>query len=186
MKRIFDLVVSLLLIGLLGFPMLLIGFLVRLTSNGPALYWSNRVGIGNVIFKMPKFRTMYSHTPPLATHLLKNADSYTTPVGRLLRKLSLDELPQLLSVVRGDMSLVGPRPSLFNQHDLISLRTERGIHRIVPGITGWAQVNGRDDLPLPVKVEYDEFYVKNRSFWLDLKILGMTFIKTAKSEGVSH
>ena len=169
MKRIFDLLLSLCLVPVLLVPILVIAVLVRLTSRGPALYWSDRVGVGNEVFKMPKFRTMRIDTPAFATHLLKDPDAYLTPIGPFLRKSSLDELPQLWSVLKGDMSFVGPRPALFNQDDLISLRTEKGIHKITPGITGWAQVNGRDDLPIPIKVGYDEYYLKNRSFLFDFK-----------------
>ena len=152
MKRIFDLFLFLCLVPVLLFPILVIAVMVRLTSRGPALYWSDRVGVGNGIFKMPKFRTMRIDTPPVATHLLQNPDAYLTPIGPFLRKSSLDELPQLWSVLRGDMSFVGPRPALYNQDDLIELRTKKGIHGLVPGITGWAQINGRDDLPIPIKV----------------------------------
>src|SRR5450759_1914082 len=167
MKKIFDLLLSLCLIIVLSVPIFIIAVLVRLTSRGPALYWSGRVGVGNGIFKMPKFRTMRIDTPAVATHLLKEPDVYLTPVGHFLRKTSLDELPQLWSVLRGDMSFVGPRPALFNQEDLIALRTEKGVHRLIPGITGWAQINGRDDIQIPVKVEYDEYYLLHRSFLLD-------------------
>ena len=170
----------------LSVPIFVVGLIVKLTSKGPALYWSDRVGVGNGIFKMPKFRTMRIDTPPVATHLLQNPDAYLTPIGPFLRKSSLDGLPQLWSVLRGDMSFVGPRPALYNQDDLISLRTEKGIHKITPGITGWAQVNGRDDLPIPIKVGYDEYYLKNRSFFFDIKILFLTFFKTVKSEGIQH
>ena len=186
MKRIFDLFLFLCLVPVLLFPILVIAVMVRLTSRGPALYWSDRVGVGNGIFKMPKFRTMRIDTPPVATHLLQNPDAYLTPIGPFLRKSSLDELPQLWSVLRGDMSFVGPRPALYNQDDLIELRTKKGIHGLVPGITGWAQINGRDDLPIPIKVGYDEYYLKNRSFFFDIKILFLTLFKTAKSEGVQH
>jgi O-antigen biosynthesis protein WbqP len=185
-KRLFDVALSLFLLIIFGIPMLIIALFVRLTSRGPALYWSDRVGLNNKIFKMPKFRTMGIEAPAVATHLLADADRYLTPVGGTLRKLSLDELPQLLSVLKGDMSLVGPRPALFNQYDLIGLRTEKGVHAIVPGVTGWAQVNGRDDLPIPVKVEYDAFYAEHRSFLFDMRILAMTFVKTMRSEGVQH
>ena len=178
--------VSLCLVPVLLVPILVIAFLVRLTSRGPALYWSDRVGVGNKIFKMPKFRTMRIDTPAVATHLMKNPDEYLTPIGPFLRKSSLDELPQLWSVLKGDMSFVGPRPALFNQNDLIALRTEKGVHRLVPGITGWAQINGRDDIPIPKKVEYDEYYLKNRSFIFDLKILFLTFFKVTRAENVSH
>ena len=186
MKRIFDLFLFLCLVPVLLFPILVIAVMVRLTSRGPALYWSDRVGVGNGIFKMPKFRTMRIDTPPVATHLLQNPDAYLTPIGPFLRKSSLDELPQLWSVLKGDMSFVGPRPALFNQDDLIALRTEKGVHRLIPGITGWAQVNGRDDIPIPLKVKYDEYYMKNKSFFTDLKILYMTVLKVVKAEGVRH
>jgi O-antigen biosynthesis protein WbqP len=166
--------------------MILIALIVKFTSQGPALYWSDRVGIHNEIFRMPKFRTMRTDTPAVATHLLKNPGAYLTPFGYYLRKFSLDELPQLWSIWKGDMSFVGPRPALYNQHDLIALRTAKGIHRIIPGITGWAQVNGRDEIPIPQKVEYDEYYFNNRSFLFDLKILYMTAVKVIKAEGVRH
>lgn len=167
-------------------PMLLIALLVKATSKGPVLFWSDRVGKNNIIFKMPKFRTMQVNTPPLATHLLTNPEQYFTPVGRFLRKLSLDELPQLLSILKGEMSFVGPRPALFNQDDLIQLRTNKNIHSITPGLTGWAQVNGRDDLPIPTKVELDEFYFKHRSFRLDMKTLSMTFLNVISRKGIRH
>ena len=186
MKRIFDLLFSFCLALILFAPGLLIVVLVRLTSKGAALYWSDRVGMDNQIFRMPKFRTMRIDTPALPTHLMKDPDAYLTPIGSFLRKSSLDELPQLWSVLKGDMSFVGPRPALFNQDDLIALRTERRVHQLIPGITGWAQINGRDDIPIPKKVEYDEFYLKNRSFWFDMKILWLTFIKVVKREGVTH
>ena len=166
--------------------MLIIAVLVKVTSKGPALYWSDRVGINNTIFRMPKFRTMRIDTPAVATHLMKNPDAYLTSIGSLLRKFSLDELPQLYSILKGDISFVGPRPALFNQDDLIELRTGKGIHKLIPGITGWAQVNGRDELPIPVKVEFDAYYLKNRSFFFDLKILWMTFVKVVRREGVVH
>jgi O-antigen biosynthesis protein WbqP len=186
LKRIIDICVSFCLIGIFLFPILLIAILVRLTSRGPALYWSDRVGVGNTIFKMPKFRTMRIDTPAVATHLMQNPDEYLTPIGPFLRKSSLDELPQIWSVMKGDMSFVGPRPALFNQSDLIDLRTKKGVHRLVPGITGWAQINGRDDIPIPKKVEYDEYYLKNRSTIFDLKILLLTFFKVTSAENVSH
>jgi O-antigen biosynthesis protein WbqP len=186
LKRVFDLILSLCLVPVLLVLILVIAVLVRLTSRGPALYWSDRVGVGNSIFKMPKFRTMRMDTPAVATHLLKDPDAHLTPIGPFLRKSSLDELPQLWSVVKGDMSFVGPRPALFNQDDLIALRTEKGIHRLVPGITGWAQINGRDNLPIPRKVEYDEYYFLHRSFIFDIKILLMTFFKVLRAESVSH
>jgi len=186
MKRIFDLLLSICLVPVLLFPLLMIAALVRLTSRGPALYWSDRVGEGNKIFKMPKFRTMRIDTPPVATHLLRNPDAYLTSIGSFLRKFSLDELPQLWSILKGHMSFIGPRPALFNQNDLIELRTNKGIHKLVPGITGWAQVNGRDDIPIPLKVKYDEYYMKNKSVFMDLKILYMTLLKVVKAEGVIH
>ena len=186
MKRLFDLILSFFLVLLLLVPILLIAGLIRLTSKGPALYWSDRVGIDNTIFKMPKFRTMRIDTPAVATHLLTNPDAYLTPIGPFLRKTSLDELPQLWSVLKGDMSFVGPRPALFNQDDLVALRTAKGVHQLIPGITGWAQINGRDELPIPVKVEFDEEYLKRRSFFFDIKILWLTFLKVVKREGVTH
>lgn len=186
MKRLFDIVAGLLLLVALALPMLLVALLVKFTSRGPALYWSDRVGRDNKLFKMPKFRTMRVDTPPVATHLMTEPDRFLTPVGGLLRKTSLDELPQLICILRGDMSFVGPRPALFNQDDLVALRTAKGIHLIVPGLTGWAQVNGRDDLPIPVKVEFDEYYLKNRSFWFDMRILLMTLVQALAGKGVRH
>ncbi len=186
MKRIFDLFLFVCLALIASFPILVIAGLIRLTSKGPAVYWSDRVGVDNQIFRMPKFRTMRIDTPAVATHLLEDPDAYLTPIGPFLRKSSLDELPQLWSVLKGDMSFVGPRPALFNQDDLIALRTEKGVHQLIPGITGWAQINGRDDIPIPKKVEFDEYYLKNRSFLFDMKILWMTFLKVIKCEGVSH
>jgi len=174
------------LLCVLSIPILVVGLMVRLTSEGPALYWSDRVGIDNSIFRMPKFRTMRVDTPAVATHLMRNPDVYLTPIGSFLRRFSLDELPQLYSVLKGDISFVGPRPALYNQDDLVGLRTGKGIHNLIPGITGWAQVNGRDELPIPVKVEFDEYYLKNRSFALDFKILWMTFVKVVRREGVTH
>lgn len=186
MKRIFDLFIAFILSCLLLLPVVCIALLIKMSSKGPALYWSKRVGVGNDIFLMPKFRTMRIDTPDVATHLLENPDAYLIPVGSFLRKYSLDEFPQIWSVMKGDMSIVGPRPALYNQHDLIGLRTEKGIHNIVPGITGWAQVNGRDAISIPVKVDYDEYYLKNRSFLFDLRILWMTFRKVIRSEDVKH
>jgi len=185
-KRIFDFVMAVILSGIFAVPMLLIALLVKKSSEGPILYWFERVGLQNGIFRMPKFRTMRIDTPAVATHLLKNPDEYLTPVGSFLRKFSLDELPQLWSILKGDMSFVGPRPALFNQDDLIRLRTLKGVHEIVPGITGWAQVNGRDDLPIPKKVEYDSYYLDKKSFFFDMKILYMTILKVIKAEGVRH
>lgn len=186
MKRLFDLSVALAALLLLAIPILLVALLVKLTSSGPALYWSDRVGRRNVIFKMPKFRSMRVGTPAVATHLLANPDAHLTPIGSFLRKSSLDELPQLWSILIGDMSVVGPRPALFNQDDLIALRTEKGVDGLVPGLTGWAQVNGRDELPIPRKVELDEYYLHHRSLALDLRIIWMTFLKVLARDGVSH
>lgn len=186
MKRFFDFAVAFLLIIALSIPLVVIAILVKITSKGPVLYWSDRVGVNNTIFKMPKFRTMTVDAPAVATHLLENPNQYLTSIGGFLRKTSLDELPQLYSILKGDISFVGPRPALFNQDDLITLRTQKGIHKLVPGLTGWAQINGRDDLPIPVKVEFDEFYLKHRSFAFDFKILWMTFYKVLFREGVTH
>lgn len=186
MKRFIDILLSLAVLLALGLPMLLVALAVKLTSRGPTLYWSDRVGINNAIFKMPKFRTMRTDTPAVATHLLTNADNFITPIGKFLRKSSLDELPQLLSILKGDMSFVGPRPALFNQDDLIALRTAKGVQRIMPGLTGWAQVNGRDDLPIPVKVDFDEYYLKHHHLFLDLKILLMTAVQALAGKGVQH
>ncbi len=166
--------------------MLLVAIAVHLTSKGPVLYWSERVGKKNIIFKMPKFRSMLIGTPALATHLLDNPDSYLSPIGGFLRRSSLDELPQLFSILKGDMSLVGPRPALFNQDDLIALRTENGVDKLLPGVTGWAQVNGRDKLSIPDKVKLDEEYMQRQSFWFDIKILWMTFLKVINCDGISH
>jgi O-antigen biosynthesis protein WbqP len=185
-KKIFDVTLGVLLLLLLAIPMLLIGVVVRFTSRGPSLYWSDRVGKNNKIFKMSKFRSMRVDTPAVATHLLDNPDSYLSPIGGFLRRSSLDELPQLFSVLKGDMSFVGPRPALFNQNDLIALRTEKGVDKLLPGITGWAQVNGRDELSIPDKVALDVEYVNRQSFWFDIKILWMTFLKVVKRDGVSH
>jgi O-antigen biosynthesis protein WbqP len=186
MKRVFDFIMAIFLLCFLSAPIIIVALMVKLTSKGPVLYWSDRVGMNNKVFKMPKFRTMRLDTPPVATHLLRNPDIYLTSIGSFLRKFSLDELPQLWSILKGHMSLIGPRPALFNQDDLIELRTNKGIHKLVPGITGWAQVNGRDDIPIPIKVGYDEYYLKNRSFFFDLKILFLTFLKVSRAENVSH
>ena len=186
MKRLFDVVVALLAGVVLLLPLLSVALIVKLTSPGPALYWSQRVGQHNRIFRMPKFRSMRVDTPAVATHLLTDPDRYLSPVGSLLRKTSLDELPQLWSILVGDMSFVGPRPALFNQADLIALRSERGVDRLVPGLTGWAQINGRDELPIPEKVKLDEEYLRRRSFWFDMKIIAMTFLNVMRHEGVSH
>jgi O-antigen biosynthesis protein WbqP len=186
MKRIFDLILALGLTLILAPLFLLLVLAVRLTSVGPVLFRTQRVGKGNKLFTMYKFRTMRIDTPQVATHLLKEADQFLTPIGKLLRRSSLDELPQLVNVLRGEMSLVGPRPALFNQDDLIALRAAGGVDQLTPGVTGWAQVNGRDELPIPEKVKLDEWYLKNQSLWLDLKILGMTFFKVIRKEGVVH
>jgi O-antigen biosynthesis protein WbqP len=186
MKRVFDIFLGCLGALILLLPVLLVAMAVRLTSKGPALYWSDRVGRNNVIFQMPKFRSMRVGTPAVATHLLADARSHLTPIGSFLRKSSLDELPQLWSILAGDMSFVGPRPALFNQQDLIALRTEEGVHTLVPGLTGWAQVNGRDELPIPEKVKLDVAYLQRQSLWFDIRILWMTFVKVLKRDGVSH
>lgn len=186
MKRVFDIVLGCLAALVLLVPVLLVAIAVRLTSQGPALYWSDRVGRNNVIFKMPKFRSMRVGTPAVATHLLADARSHLTPIGSFLRKSSLDELPQLWSILAGHMSFVGPRPALFNQQDLIDLRTEQGVHTLVPGLTGWAQVNGRDELPIPDKVKLDVAYLQRQSLWFDIRILWLTFIKVLRRDGVSH
>jgi len=185
-KRLFDLVVAGTLSIVLLIPMLMIALLVRLTSKGPALYWSDRVGRGNNIFRMPKFRTMRLDTPAVATHLMSEPDAFLSPIGGFLRSTSLDEFPQLISVLKGEMSFVGPRPALFNQDDLVDLRTENGLDLLVPGITGWAQVNGRDELPIPEKVALDVEYMERRSYWFDMRILWMTFLKVISKDGVSH
>lgn len=186
MKRLFDIFLGFFAAMVLALPITIIAILVRLTSKGPALYWSDRIGRGNAIFRMPKFRSMRLGTPAVATHLLQDPKVYLTPIGSFLRKSSLDELPQLWSILVGDMSFVGPRPALFNQDDLIALRTERGVHELVPGLTGWAQVNGRDELPIPQKVELDVAYLQQRSFWFDLRIIWLTAVKVLKRDGVTH
>ena len=186
MKRICDVLLSLLLLCFLSIPMILIALIVILTSKGPALYWSDRVGLNNILFSMPKFRTMRLDTPEMATHLMSDPDLYLTSFGSFLRKFSLDELPQLWSILKGDMSFIGPRPALYNQDDLVDLRTKRGIHRLVPGVTGWAQVNGRDDIPIPLKVEYDGYYMENKSIILDLKIVWMTAVNVLRKRGIKH
>jgi len=185
-KRFLDLLLCLAAIFILAIPLFLIYLAIRLTSEGPALHWSKRIGQNNKIFLMPKFRSMNLEAPQVATHLLQNPEQYLTPVGRIIRKTSLDELPQLYSVLKGDMSIVGPRPALFNQEDLKNLRTSYGIEKLRPGITGWAQVNGRDEIPLSKKVEYDFYYLQNQSILLDLKIILLTAIKVFKTEGISH
>ena len=186
LKRWFDLVLAVIALIALAAPLLIIALLVRMTSPGPVLYWSDRVGKNNSIFKMPKFRSMRMGTPAVATHLLDDPNQYLTPIGSFLRTTSLDELPQLWSILKGDMSFVGPRPALFNQDDLITLRTEQGVHILVPGVTGWAQINGRDELPIPEKVKLDAEYLRRRSFWFDLSILWLTLIRVSRRDGVSH
>jgi len=189
LKRVFDILLTLLALFLLS-PFLLFTYLiVKLTSKGPALYWSQRVGQHNRLFSMPKFRSMRIGTPQIATHLMNqqsNPNSYLTPIGSFIRKTSLDELPQLWSVIKGDMSVVGPRPALFNQDDLITLRTENGVDKLKPGITGWAQINGRDEIPIPQKVGLDAYYLAHQSMWLDLKIILLTAIKVIKRDNITH
>lgn len=186
MKRLFDVSLALVAALFLLLPIAAVAVCVRLTSKGPALYWSDRVGRYNQIFKMPKFRSMRTDTPAVATHLLANPASFLTPIGSFLRKSSLDELPQLWSILVGDMSFVGPRPALFNQDDLIQLRTQAGVHVLVPGLTGWAQVNGRDELSIPEKVTWDVQYLQRQSLWFDIQILWLTFLKVVRKDGVSH
>ena len=186
MKRLFDLVLALFASIVLAIPVAMVAMAVRLTSNGPALYWSDRVGRSNKLFKMPKFRSMRLGTPAVATHLLEGPTAYLTPIGSFLRKSSLDELPQLWSILVGDMSFVGPRPALFNQHDLIALRTQHHVDSLVPGLTGWAQVNGRDELPIPEKVKLDVLYLQRQSLFFDLHILWLTFVKVLRRDGVTH
>lgn len=185
-KRFFDIVNALLALIVFGLPMLCISLIIKLTSKGPAMHWSSRIGYHNTIFKMAKYRTMRIDTPQVATHLLSNPDVYITPVGKLLRKFSLDELPQLINILRGDLSVVGPRPALYNQDNLKSLRTEKNIHLLKPGLSGWAQVNGRDELPIPVKVGFDEEYLNKRSFLFDCRIVVLTLFKAIRGEGVTH
>jgi len=186
MKRLFDFSLALLASVLLLVPVVLVAAVIRLTSPGPALYWSERVGRYNVNFRMPKFRSMRTDTPAVATHLLGDPQAFLTPIGPFLRKSSLDELPQLWSILKGDMSFVGPRPALFNQDDLVELRTQAGVHRLKPGLTGWAQVNGRDELSIPEKVRLDAEYLQRRSFWFDLKIIWLTALRVLRRDGVSH
>jgi O-antigen biosynthesis protein WbqP len=185
-KRLFDIGLAFVAAFILILPIVIVAVCVRLTSKGPALYWSDRVGRHNRIFKMPKFRSMRVDTPAVATHLLADPKTYLTPIGSFLRKSSLDELPQLWSILIGDMSFVGPRPALFNQDDLIQLRTEAGVHVLVPGLTGWAQVNGRDELSIPEKVTWDAQYLQRQSLWFDIQILWLTFLKVVRKDGVSH
>jgi len=186
LKRVFDVAVAL-TAGILLLPVfVVIAVVIKMTSRGPVLHWSKRVGIGNGTFMMAKFRTMRVETPQLATHLMTDPESFATPAGRLLRKLSFDELPQLINILRGDISFVGPRPALYNQHDLVALRTHRGVHTVIPGLTGWAQVNGRDELPIRAKVDHDAYYLHHRSFTLDLRILFLTVFSVARLRGVAH
>jgi len=186
LKRLFDLCLGGVAAMVLALPIAVVALLVRQTSPGPALYWSDRVGRHNAIFRMPKFRSMRVGTPAVATHLLADPKSHLTPIGSFLRKSSLDELPQLWSILVGDMSIVGPRPALFNQDDLVALRTQFGVHELVPGLTGWAQVNGRDELPIPDKVKLDAEYLRRRSLAFDIYILWLTFVKVVRRDGVSH
>ena len=186
LKRLFDILLAALILAAVSPLLLLLAALVRLTSRGPALYFSNRVGVENRLFGMPKFRSMRIDTPQVATHLLKEPSAYLTPIGSFLRRSSLDELPQLWSILRGDLSFVGPRPALFNQHDLVELRTSYGVHHLVPGLTGWAQINGRDDLSIPSKVEFDREYMERRSFTFDAQVLCLTAAKILKRDGISH
>lgn len=186
MKRLIDITLTIIILVWVSVPMTLVALLIKLTSSGSILYWSERVGRNNRIFNMPKFRTMRTDTPAVATHLLNNPDDYLTPIGGFLRKSSFDELPQLFSILKGDMSFVGPRPALFNQDDLISLRTEKGVHVLTPGLTGWAQVNGRDELPVPLKVDFDEYYLLHQSLLFDLKIIALTALQVLRREGVQH
>lgn len=186
MKRLFDLVLALIAICIFAIPLAVVALLVKATSSGPILYWSDRVGQRNRIFRMPKFRSMRVGTPAVATHLLKDPNAYLTPIGSFLRKSSLDELPQLWSILVGDMSFVGPRPALFNQDDLVVLRTDLGVHELTPGLTGWAQVNGRDELPIPEKVVLDAEYLQRQSLSFDIRILWLTLVKVLRRDGVSH
>lgn len=185
-KRFLDLAMATAGVLVLWPVLLLVLLTVKITSKGPAIYWSPRVGRNNRLFDMPKFRTMRVDTPAVATHLLQDPKFYLTSVGNFLRKTSLDELPQLWSILKGDMSIVGPRPALFNQHDLIALRTEYGIDQLTPGLTGWAQINGRDELPIPIKVALDREYSQNQSLWLDVKIIAKTIGKVISRDNVSH
>lgn len=186
MKRLFDVFLCVLIIFILLLPLIVIAILVKATSAGPVLYWSDRVGRDGKIFKMPKFRSMQVGTPTVASHLLDNATKHLTPIGSFIRKSSMDELPQLWSILIGNMSFVGPRPALFNQYELTELRTQKGVHILLPGLTGWAQVNGRDELPIEQKVAFDFEYLRRKGFWFDMKILFLTFFKVLKRDGVSH
>jgi O-antigen biosynthesis protein WbqP len=185
-KRVLDLLLTVIALIALAIPMLLVAWAVRLSSPGPALYWSERVGQHNQLFKMPKFRSMRIDTPAVATHLLEKPEAWLTPIGSFIRKTSLDELPQLWCILKGEMSIVGPRPALFNQHDLIELRTAQGVHQLVPGLTGWAQINGRDELNLNDKVRFDAEYLRMRSLWLDIRIIWQTIVQAIAAKGVAH
>ena len=186
MKRVFDFILALILLPVFLLPIIFLVILVRTTSDGPVIYWSDRIGRNNKIFKMPKFRSMRIDAPAVASHLLADPQSYLTSVGSFLRKTSLDELPQIWSILKGDMSFVGPRPALFNQDDLVALRTLHGVDKLMPGLTGWAQINGRDELPIPEKVALDIEYMKRQSFWFDLKIIFLTFLKVLRKDGITH
>lgn len=185
-KRLFDIVLSLILLTVMTVPMVIIAVAIKLTSYGPVLHWSDRVGKNNTIFSMPKFRTMRQDTPQVATHLLTDPDAFVTQLGELLRRYSLDEMPQIFSIIKGDMSFVGPRPALYNQHDLIQLRTDLGIHTLTPGLTGWAQINGRDELAISLKVEFDRYYLHNHSLVLDILILQRTIPMVLERRGIHH
>jgi O-antigen biosynthesis protein WbqP len=186
MKRLCDLILASCAVAIFMPLIAVVALLVKLSSRGPVLYWSDRVGRNNILFKMPKFRSMRVNTPVVATHLLSDPSMYLTPIGSFLRKSSADELPQLWSILKGDMSFVGPRPALYNQDDLIKLRTEKGVQQLTPGLTGWAQINGRDELPIPVKVAFDHYYLVNQSFFLDMKILLQTALRVIRRQGVTH
>lgn len=185
-KRIFDVIFSLTLLLIFALAILVISFLIHITSQAPVIYWSDRVGKNNRIFRMPKFRTMRVGTPAVATHLMKESDLHITPIGRFLRKTSLDELPQLWCILIGDMSVVGPRPALFNQDDLIELRSKAGVEKVAPGLTGWAQINGRDEIPISEKVKFDTEYIERKSFWFDLKIIFLTLVKVLCNQNIAH
>ncbi|MCX5705948.1 MAG: sugar transferase [Candidatus Omnitrophica bacterium] len=186
MKRLFDLILSSVLLVVLIVPISIVVIVIKLSSRGPIIFWTDRVGANNAIFRMSKFRTMRLNTPQVATHLMKDPEIYLTPIGAFLRRYSIDEIPQLFNILRGEMSFVGPRPALFNQYDLIESRTKKNVHMFIPGVTGWAQINGRDNLSIPAKVAFDEYYLKNRSLLLDFKILLITVCKVIKKEGISH
>jgi O-antigen biosynthesis protein WbqP len=186
MRRFIDILISSVLLTLLGLPMILLTIIIRIESPGPAIFWSKRVGVNNIFFMMPKFRTMHHGTVAVATHLLENPSKHLTRIGDFLRRTSIDELPQLYSILTGKMSLIGPRPALFNQRDLIELRTKYKVESLVPGVTGWAQVNGRDTITIEEKVNLDLDYLNNKSLKLDLYIIYLTLLKVFKKEGISH